>query len=467
MSIPTELWKKWEGRAIDGKFPLERWLGGSDHSAVFLTERSSGQPKKAAIKLIPTQGLGQEGLDQKNPNDPAQLSRWADAAKLSHPHLLRVFESGACQLDETPLLYVVEEYADENLAEILPLRALSADEASGMLQPAAEALAYLHQAGFVHGCIKPSNVMAVNDQLKISADGLCRTGERGDPRGRSAYDAPEVAAAGLSTASDIWSLGATLVAVLTQKEPKLNDGVRGAVAVPETIPQPLRDIIQRCLQIDPQQRCTVSYILSQLQPQTAQAPPVPTKPVQAQPLPSANASKARPSQKRPKRWIIVPIAVAALFLIAWVGSRFMTHQPPIPAAEDRTAKAPAETPATQSPAPFSTTGNSAQKSTQPGATRGSVLQQVMPEVSASALNTVNGKLKVSVQVSVDPSGSVTQAKLTSPGPSAYFANHALAAARRWRFTPPQVNGQAAASEWILHFQFRKKSVDVTSSQKSP
>jgi TonB family protein len=479
MSIPTELWKKWEGRAIDGKFPLERWLGGSDHSAVFLTERSSGQAQKAAIKLIPAQGLGQEGLDQKNPNDPAQLSRWADAAKLSHPNLLRVFESGACQLDETPLLYVVEEYADENLAEILPLRALSADEASGMLQPAAEALAYLHQAGFVHGCIKPSNVMAVNDQLKISADGLCRTGERGDQRARSAYDAPEVAAAGLSTASDIWSLGATLVAVLTQKEPKLNDGVRGAVTVPETIPQPLRDIIQRCLQIDPQQRCTVSYILSRLQPQTqtVQAQPVPTRPIQAQPpetqaaraqaLPSANAPKARPLQKRPKRWIIVPIAVAALFLIAWVGSRFMTHQPAIPAAEDRTAKAPAETPATQSPAPFSATGNSAQKSTQPGGTRGSVLQQVMPDVSPSALNTVNGRLKVSVQVSVDPSGSVSQAKLTSPGPSAYFANHALAAARRWKFTPPQVNGQAAASEWILHFQFRKKSVDVTSSQKSP
>src|SRR5580704_17038073 len=103
MSIPTELWKKWEGRAIDGKFPLERWLGGSDHSAVFLTERSSGQAQKAAIKLIPAQGLGQEGLDQKNPNDPAQFSRWADAAKLSHPNLLRVFESGACQLDETPL----------------------------------------------------------------------------------------------------------------------------------------------------------------------------------------------------------------------------------------------------------------------------------------------------------------------------------------------------------------------------
>jgi hypothetical protein len=36
----TEEWKKWEGR-VDGKFPLGHWLGGSEHSAVFLTEQLS------------------------------------------------------------------------------------------------------------------------------------------------------------------------------------------------------------------------------------------------------------------------------------------------------------------------------------------------------------------------------------------------------------------------------------------
>ena len=39
MSKP-ETWKSWEGRTVDGKFPLRQYLGGSDHSAVFLTELS-------------------------------------------------------------------------------------------------------------------------------------------------------------------------------------------------------------------------------------------------------------------------------------------------------------------------------------------------------------------------------------------------------------------------------------------
>jgi hypothetical protein len=117
MSTPIELWKNWEGRIVDDKFPLRQWLGGSDHSAVFLTERSGKDPQKAAIKLIPADALDED----------AQLSRWADAAKLSHPHLIRLFESGRYQLEDTPLLYVVMEYAEENLGEILPLRPLSAD----------------------------------------------------------------------------------------------------------------------------------------------------------------------------------------------------------------------------------------------------------------------------------------------------------------------------------------------------
>ena len=70
------------------------------------------------------------------------------------------------------LLYIVMEYAEENLAEILPLRPLAAAEASEMLRPTAGTLAYLHQSGLAHGRIRPSNIMAVDNQLKISADGL-------------------------------------------------------------------------------------------------------------------------------------------------------------------------------------------------------------------------------------------------------------------------------------------------------
>jgi TonB family protein len=422
MSTPTALWKKWEGRLVDGKFPLRQWLGSSDHSAVFLTERSGGLSRNAAVKFIRSEKL----------NGDAQLSRWADAAKLSHPHLIRLFECGRCEIDGTRLLYVVMEYAEENLSEILPVRPLSPEEASEMLRPTAEALDYLHQSGFAHGRIKPSNIMAVDNQLKISADSLRRIGEH-DKRESTAYDAPEVAATGVSPAADMWSLGATLVAVMTQEKMQISSK-GGSAAILYKIPQPYYGKAQRCLRADPRERCTAGDILR---------PP------------------------RSKRWIAVPVIVVALFLLAWVGSKFMAHQPAVPTAETRPASAPpaADTAPAQSPAPFSEKEN--KTPAQKGLVRGHVLEQVLPDVSRNAQNTITGHVRVSVEVSVDASGNVSQAKFVSAGPSKYFADRALAAAHRWKFTPPQVDGQAAASEWVLRFQFGRTGTEVVPAEIKP
>ena len=160
-------WKQWEGQTVNGTFLLRQYLGGSAHSAVFLTERRGREPQRAVIKLIPA--------------DPAtagvQLSRWEATAKLSHPHLLRLFESGSCQLDKVVLLYVVMEYAEDNLAQILPHRALTPAEVRDLLEPALDALTFIHGKGLVHSRLKPSNVLAAQDQLKLSSDSLLRTGE--------------------------------------------------------------------------------------------------------------------------------------------------------------------------------------------------------------------------------------------------------------------------------------------------
>jgi TonB family protein len=450
MSTPIELWKNWEGRVVDGKFTLRQWLGGSDHSAVFLTERGGRQAQKVAIKLI----------SAGNPDAGAQLSDWGEAAKLSHPHLIRLFECGRGQIDDTRVLYVVMEYAEENLVEILPVRPLAAEEASAMLQPAADALAYLHRSGLAHSRVRPSNIMAVHDQLKISADAVCRAGERRSARARSAYDAPEVATAGPSPAADIWSLGATLVAVMTQKEPNANVA-RDPVAVPETIPQPLRGIARQCLQIDAKQRGTASDILARLQAKAARTQAVPA---------SAPAGKkvvgARPSQEHSKQWIVVAIVVVGILLVAWVGNKFMSGRPPVPTAETNSAS-PGGVPATQATAPAPAPFSEKEKPAQKGKVPGSVRQQVMPDVSRNAQNTIEGRLRVAVEVSVDASGNVSEAKLVSPGPSVYFANRALAAARSWKFTPPQVDGQAAASVWELRFQFRRTSIEVSPAEKNP
>jgi TonB family protein len=98
---------------------------------------------------------------------------------------------------------------------------------------------------------------------------------------------------------------------------------------------------------------------------------------------------------------------------------------------------------------------------------GAVVQQVLPDVSRSALRTIHGKLKVRVKVAVDSSGSVVVVKFDSRGPSKYFADRALQAARRWAFRPPEVDGQGVPSEWMLKFEFARTGTNVQPAQTSP
>jgi TonB family protein len=70
-----------------------------------------------------------------------------------------------------------------------------------------------------------------------------------------------------------------------------------------------------------------------------------------------------------------------------------------------------------------------------------------------------------VRVDVDGSGKVTNATLTTPGPSKYFANLALKASQKWEFTAPQVSGQATPSRWTLLFEFSKTSTKAFPSRE--
>ena len=152
----TDAWKQQEGQLVDGRFRLIQYLGGTEHSAVFLTEFGDKRVR-LAIKLI--------GADPADAD--SQLARLRRAAKLSHPHLARIFQSGRSQVGSASVLYVVTEYAEEDLAQVLPDRALKPDEVREMLPQILDTLQYLHSQGFVHARIKPSNILAVDDQLKL------------------------------------------------------------------------------------------------------------------------------------------------------------------------------------------------------------------------------------------------------------------------------------------------------------
>ena len=102
--IVFEQSQRWEGQIVNGTYPLRQYIGGSEHSAVFLTEILTENLQKAAIKLIAA----------NETNADIQLGRLRLSAKLSHPHLLQIFEVGSCQIDGHHVLFVVMEYADEH-----------------------------------------------------------------------------------------------------------------------------------------------------------------------------------------------------------------------------------------------------------------------------------------------------------------------------------------------------------------
>jgi TonB family protein len=455
----SEAWKQWEGRVVNEEFPLLRYLGGSEHSAVFLTKRADREPQEVAIKLILA--------NAENPE--LQLSWWELAAKLSHPHLLRLFQRGRCQLDGIELLYVVTAYAEESLAQILPYRPLTSDETRDMLKNVLDALAYIHTKGFVHGHIKPANIMAVDNQIRLSSDGLCGVGESSRVlRMPGIYAAPEIGnGAGVSAAADIWSLGMTLVEALTQHPPAWRGTEQAELVLPETLPAPFFDIASHCLRRDPQRRWTVAEIAAKLQ-QTPVALP---------------AKKIVPPQSVFTSRGFLGTVVAMAVLLAIVGPRMFHHHQvvePVPSSTGESSSRQAQPKqgteaagseqtkqADDKASVRSNTSHSATTNSSGPLAHGSVAQQVLPDVSRSALRTIHGKVKVRVKVAVDSSGNVTVASFDSRGPSKYFADRAWQAARRWTFKPPQVDGQGVPSEWMLKFEFERSAVNVRPVQTSP
>ena len=422
----------WEGQVVDGKFPLQKWLGGSERCDVFRTQLPGQPPQTAAIKLVsPEAG-----------NAEQQVTRWQMAATLTHPNLLRVFHAGRCSIGNTPLVYVVMEYAEEDLSQVLPARALSVEEVRQMLPPLLDALSYLHSRGLVHGRVKPSNIMAIADQLKLSVDSIRAVGESADQTlPRSAFDAPEVARAGGSRPADVWALGVTLVRCLGPR-PQIRENYNPIEqGIAQTIPEPFRHIARECLRPDPKARCTLSDIREQMRPAVA--------------APAAVQDAGR--RARPSLAVIASIAVVFLLAVVFV-VRWATHSK----SETPARTAPAHT-ATE-PAPLQPSA-SASASAPAGippqhAVNGAVIERVMPDVAVSARHTIQGKIRVSVRVAVSPAGEVTEASLASPGPSKYFANKALDASRHWKFKPGESNGQPAPSEWILRYQFTQNATDV-------
>jgi hypothetical protein len=83
------------------------------------------------------------------------------------------------------------------------------------------------------------------------------------------------------------------------------------------------------------------------------------------------------------------------------------------------------------------------------------VNEVQPALTVSDKQALVQPISVSIRVSVEDSGKVTQAEIVEYGnpPSWKLANAALAASRRWTFEPVTAGNTASVNELILHFRF--------------
>ena len=549
----TEDWTKWEGLLIDGVFPLRRFLGKSDHSVVFLTEYGAHNLPDAAIKLIPSDPVLAE----------AQLSCWTIAGALSHPHLIRIFGSGRCRLGGHPFLYVVMEYADQTLAQLLPHRAMTPDEARELLLPTLEALAFLHGKNLVQGQLKPTNVLVVDDRVKLASDTVRPAGDSvaaiAEP---SLYDSPEAKEGRISAAGDVWALGVTIVEALTQRSPTWSDARREIVSLPAALPPLFADIARRCLSRYPAGRPSITGLVAQIkraghapaapvseagagsvqasktQAGKAQAPAVSEARVTKAPTTDATAAEAHETKAAPIKVAAVEGAVTVASITttavsnaaATVASMSKTEAAPSEAAESKIGVAAAaialptrpaaagvpvaaevpvaaavpaaaellpsanrlpvpaiaagvlaalvvigfcwrllhghpsppppassivQSPSQRTALPAAPAQNPATPLPAPTPAVPAVLHQEMPDVSRHARESIRGRIKVVVRVTVDRSGNVVGQRLVSSGSSRYFAHSASVAAGKWKFTPTDKQGSRA---WVLQFELTRGGV---------
>ncbi len=444
--------KDWIGQVVDGRFLLLEWIGGTEQASIFRTELQGPQTRRAAIRLIPA----------GNEDAHAQLDSCARMAALSHPHLMPIFRFGQCRIDGIQLLYIVTEYAEESLAQIIPERPLSTDEAREMLLPVVEVLSYLHGQGIFYRRLKPSNVMVVENQLKLPVDDLCYpAGSRNQPAHPSIYDAPETAAGSIHPIADVWSLGVTLVEALTQRPPLWDRSSHSDATISALLPRPFAEIARGCLRYDPGTRFTLRDIKALLDP----AAPIPQSKTLAPAAPPAEVASwsndDRKSASPKRRFVIIAASViTCLAAIVFLFTRPHQSQPSQPAQAQ--LPAPVAVPAAPSATPASQARPSSAASS-----KGEVAQPVMPDVSPSAMRTIHGKFSVKLRVAVDATGAVSNAKFDSRGPSQYFADRALEAVRHWKFEPAQANGHPVESVWTLRFEFRRSGTDITPVEVTP
>ena len=253
--------------ALAGHYIIDRELGRGGMALVYLA-RDVRHERFVALKTLRPEiamALGRERF----------LREIKLAARLQHPNILPVYDSGAA---DGLLFYVMPFVEGESLRERLEREPqLPLDDALQIAREVADALSYAHSHDVVHRDIKPENIMLSGGHAIVTDFGIARAvsaagGEKltetGLAIGTPAYMPPEQAAGTgqVDRRSDIYSLACVLYETLAGQPPFTGPTAQAIMArhsldsvprlkiVREAIPDELETVIERALEKVPADR---------------------------------------------------------------------------------------------------------------------------------------------------------------------------------------------------------------------
>ena len=206
--------------ALADRYTLDRDLGrGGMASVVLATDLQHDRP--VALKVLHPELTQTVGADRFKREIRV-------AAKLQHPNILRVLDSG--ETPEGQLWFTMPFVEGENVYERLErIQVYPPDEALRIINAAASALSYAHEQGVVHRDIKPDNILLSGDQVLVADFGVARAVSEmaekltatGMLVGTPTYMSPEQASGdkAIDGRSDIFALGCVLYEMLGGEPP--------------------------------------------------------------------------------------------------------------------------------------------------------------------------------------------------------------------------------------------------------
>jgi Tol biopolymer transport system component len=303
--------------ALADRYEIERELGSGGMATVYLA-RDLRHNRQVAIKVLRpdiSASLGSERF----------LREIDIAARLQHPHILPLLDSGGT---DGQLFYVMPYVQGESLRDRLVREGeLPVSDAVRIAAEIADALGHAHDNGVVHRDIKPENVLLSGRHAlvadfgvakAVSAAGGSQLTTAGVALGTPAYMAPEQAVADPRTdhRADLYALGVLLYEMIAGQPPFTGHSAQAVLAAhvsmaaepPEKyrpgMAPALSQIILKCLAKRPADRWqTAEELLHQLLPlATPSGETTPT---------TAPVAAAEPGNRR---WLL-PVAVGALVVV--------------------------------------------------------------------------------------------------------------------------------------------------------